>query len=425
MPTLALVYASQDFEVSTLPDDLRAVGISAVVIEDCTQVVQEIGRIAPEVVIIADASPEAALFECTRAVAANAPRPVVMFTADPDADKIDLATRSGIHAYVVNGYSRGRLRSVVHLAQSRFRHEQVLRGELTELSQRFAERKLVDRAKGILMGARQLREEEAYSALRNAAMRTKRRIGQVSRQVIDGARYAEAINRAGQLRMLSQRLVKLYALAATGTRPTETAGLFADSMGQVDVNLAILGRSLSKPTFGDLLAGVGRPWEEMRPALVLPADTARLPILDKLAEDLLDGAELLTANLEVAAYAAALHVINVSGRQRMLSQRIAKQALLAALLPDREAKAARTALSDTAGAIEASLDYLAQLPLSNAVIGAELDAAGTEWTRLRAAVGDAGTPAGRDAVSVASEALLATLERLTDFLERGIQAMMV
>lgn len=421
----ALVYASHDFEVSTVPDDLRAVGIPATTLDDCAFIVQEIGRTAPEVVILADASPDPALFECIRAVAANAPRPVVMFTADPDAEKIDLATRSGVHAYVVNGYSRNRLRSVVHLAQSRFRHEQGLRGELTELSQRFAERKLVDRAKGILMGARQLREEEAYSALRNAAMRTKRRIGQVSRQVIDSARYAEAVNRAGQLRMLSQRLVKLYALAATETRTTETAALFKDSTDQVDANLAILGRSLSRPTFGDLLGGVERPWAEMRRALALPAIPGRLPSLDRRAEDLLDGAELLTTNLEVAGYAAALHVINVSGRQRMLSQRISKQALLAALLTGPDAVAARAGMADTATAIGTSLDYLGGLPLSNAAIGAELNAAGAEWARLQAAVADAGTPAGRNALAVASEALLARLERLTDNLERAIQVMVV
>lgn len=423
--TTALLYVSQDFEVSTLPDDLRAAGIVPVLLDACTLVVQHIGKSAPDVVIFADPSPDPAMFECTRAIASNNPQPVIMFTADPDAEKIDLATRSGIHAYVVNGYSRGRLRSIIHLAQARFRHEQGLRGELTDLNQRFSERKLVDRAKGILMGARQLREEEAYSALRNAAMRSKRRIGQVSRQIIDGARYAEAVNRAGQLRMLSQRLVKLYALAATGTRLAETAARHAESMAHVDANLAILGRSLSKPTFGDLLAGVVQPWGEMRRALGMPADPATLPRLDRLAEDLLDGAELLTANLEVAGYAAALHVINVSGRQRMLSQRIAKQALLAALLPSAEAQAARAAMADTAVAIGASLDYLTRLPLSNAAIGAELQSAGFEWARLQDAVQDARTPEGRDALADISEALLATLERLTAHLERGIQALVV
>lgn len=246
--TNALFYVSEDSDTPSLPDDLRAVGVTSVEVHDCTQFVQEVSRNAPAVIILSDSSPEPDLFACIRGIAASAPRPMVLFTSDPDAGKIDQAMEAGVHAYVVNGYSRARLRSVIHLAQSRFRHEQALRGELTDLSQRFNERKLVDRAKGILMGARQLREEEAYSALRTAAMRTKRRIGQVSRQVIDGARYAEAVNRAGQLRMLSQRLAKLYALACAGVRPAETAGLSADSAATVELNLQVLARSLSRPT---------------------------------------------------------------------------------------------------------------------------------------------------------------------------------
>nr|WP_321983550.1 ANTAR domain-containing protein [uncultured Lichenicoccus sp.] len=136
---------------------------------------------------------------------------------DPDAEKMAIATTSGVHAYVVAGYSRNRLR--------------------------FDERKLVDRAKGILIGARQLREEEAFRALRGAAMVSKQRIGQVSRVVIDSAHSAEAVNRAGQLRLLSQRIVKFYALACTGVADPEMQGMFADALAHVDSNLAILDRS--------------------------------------------------------------------------------------------------------------------------------------------------------------------------------------
>ncbi len=261
------------------------------------------------------------------------PAPWSLFTTDPDADKIALATRSGVHAYVVAGYSRNRLRSVIHLAQARFRQEQLVRQELADLNRRFDERKLVDRAKGILMGARSLREDEAFRALRRAAMASKQRIGQVAQRVIDSARYAEAVNRAGQLRMLSQRLVKLYAMACAGISPQETAGLFADSVGQIESILDILGRTLSQPTFGDLLAAVSGPWARLRAVLLAGRQASRLHEVDGLAEELLEQSERLTANLEVAAFATALHAINVAGRQRMLSQRLAKEALLARLLP--------------------------------------------------------------------------------------------
>ena len=306
----------------------------------------------------------------------------------------------------------------MHLAQARFQREQALREELAGLNRRFAERKLVDRAKGILMGARQLREEEAYRALRTAAMHGKQRIGQVSQQVIDAALYGEAVNRAGQLRMLSQRMVKLYALMCCRTVPPGSAALLADSVGAVEANLAVLARSLSRPTFGDLLDAVARPWGALRDALRTPAAAARLREVDALAEQVLGQAEQLTANLEVAAFATALHVINVAGRQRMLSQRLAKEALLRALLGEGAGP------GGTRAELEAGFGYLAALPLSNARIADELARAGTAWAEFQAALQHPGTPAGQAGIASSSEALLAHLDRLTDQLERGMQVLM-
>jgi hypothetical protein len=76
------------------------------------------------------------------------------------------------------------------------------------LRTRMDERKWVDRAKGLLMSARGIGEDEAFGLLRGAAMHANLRLGEVSRSVIEAAQWADAINRAGQLRMLSQRLVR-------------------------------------------------------------------------------------------------------------------------------------------------------------------------------------------------------------------------
>ena len=418
MPS-ALVSSSLGPGAPALADDLASVGVAVLGQTDCPKLLQDVIKESPDLVVIYDAVPDTAVFQGTAALNASAPRPVILFTDDPDAEKIALATRSGVHAYVVNGYSRSRLRSVIHLAQARFQHEQTIRGELNEVSQRFAERKLVDRAKGILMGARQLREEEAYRALRSAAMHNKQRIGQVSQVVIDSARYGEAVNRAGQLRMLSQRLVKLYALACVGVRGPETAGLFTDSVDQVEANLAILGRSLSRPTFGDLLEAVLAPWSRLRTALAVPAVPRRLAEVDGLAEELLVQAEQLTENLEVGGFATALHVINVAGRQRMLSQRLAKEALMDGLLPG----GARPATSATGSDLLEGLVYLQTLPLSNAEIARELEEALRAWEALRLALAQPGTATGRNGIAVWSEVLLGHFDRLTDHLERGMQAL--
>ena len=421
--TSALVSSSNGPGAPALAEDLDAVGIEVLGASDRTNILQDVIKHAPELVVIFESNPDNAFFEGIAAVKASAPRPVAVFTSDPDAGNIALATRSGIHAYVVNGYSRKRLRSVLHLAQARFSHEELIRAELTEVNQRFAERKLVDRAKGILMGAQRLREEEAYRVLRSAAMQRMQRIGQVSKQVIDSARYAEAINRAGQLRMLSQRLVKLYALTCAGVRPHETKGLFADSIGLIDGNLATLGRNLSKPTFGDLLDAVLAPWKPLRTALEAPALASRLQEVDRLAERMLLRAEQLTANLEVVGLAAALHVINVSGRQRMLSQRLAKAALMHVLLSGKAAAAAQVSMAATTAELVEGFAYLGALPLSNAEIGGELARATQAWTRFEAALAQIGTATGQDGVAVLSEALLAHFERLTDHIERGMQVL--
>jgi len=421
--TSALISSDGAPNAPALADDLEAAGITVLQTTDCTTLLQDVIRNAPDLVVIYETNPESALFASTAAVNATAPRPVVVFTTDPDAEKIALATRSCVHAYIVNGYSQNRLRSVIHLAQARFRHDQLLRDELSEVNQRFAERKLVDRAKGILMGARQLREEDAFRALRSAAMHTKQRIGQVSQQVIDAARYAEAVNRAGQLRMLSQRLVKLYALSCAGIRPKETRGLFTASLAQVDDNLAILARSLSKPTFGDLLDAVLAPWAQLRQALEGAPAVGQLAEVDRLAEQLLVQAEQLTANLEIAGFAAALRVINVAGRQRMLSQRVAKAALMGVLLDGPAAGAARAALATATGELAAGFVYLNALPLSNAEIGREVGQAGQAWGSLQAALSQARTANGQCSIATSSEALLASIDRLTEHLERGMQAL--
>ena len=389
----------------------------------CTNLLQSVVKNEPDVVVIYDETPKGDLFHSTLAVARTAPCPVVVFTDDPDAEKIETATRSGIQAYVVNGYSPNRLRSVIHLALARFRHEQSIRAELAEINQRFDERKLVDRARGILMGARQLREEEAYRALRRAAMDGKERIGQVAQRVIDSARYAEAINRAGQLRMLSQRLAKLFALVCTSVRPVETAGLLADSIAHVESNLASLSRNLSRPTFGDLIEAVEIPWRSLQAVLASPPRADRLGEVDRHAEAMLLRADQLAANLEISGFAAALRVINVSGRQRMLSQRLAKEALMASLLGPSATAAAQDAMSGTREQLVDGLDYLQHLPLSNPDIGRELQATLQTWARFELALQAIETESGRDSVADLSEALLGHFELLTDQLERGMQSL--
>ena len=215
----ALVLSSGGPAAPPLAIDLAAGGVDVAGETSCANLLQDVIRKAADILICFQDAPDAALFCRTRNRCRLSTMPGRAVHPRCRRRQDGHRNRQRVHAYVVAGYSRNRLRSVVQLAQARFRHEQILRQELADIRKRFDERKLVDRAKGILMGARQLREEEAFRALRNAAMASKQRIGQVSQVLIDTAHYAEAVNRAGQLRMLTQRIVKFYALACTGSQP--------------------------------------------------------------------------------------------------------------------------------------------------------------------------------------------------------------
>lgn len=408
-----------------LAADLTAVGIHVLGAVQRSNLVREAIRLAPDLVVGHALSPDDALFEACALLASTAPCAVAIFTGDPDVTKIERALRSGIHAYVVNGYGQNRLRSVLHLAEARFQTDRALRHELAELSQRFDERKLVDRAKGILMRARQVSEEEAFRVLRTASMHSNRRVGQVSQQVIAAAHYADAVNRAGKLRMLAQRLVKLCALRLAAPASARDAAQLADSIAQTDANIAALGRSLSKATFGDLLEAVEAAWPPLRSLVAAPALPAtQLVELDRLAEHLLLQADQLTRHLETAGLVTTLHVINVSGRQRMWSQRFAKQALLGLLLTGEPAQRARNDLDQTALAFEQAMDYLRTIPLSTREIRTSLNAADAAWAALVHASRQVRSAAGLDALSDSSEALLALFEQLTDQYERSMQVLM-
>ncbi len=422
--TSCLVVHSDSPFASALTADLESVGIHVIGAVQRNNLVQEALRLAPDLVVIHETPIGDALFDSAALLLATAPRPVVVFTSDPDVDKMARALEVGIHAYEVNGYGVQRLRAVLHLAQLRFTREHQLRDALADVSHRFEERKLVDRAKGILMRARQVSEDEAFRVLRAASMHSNQRVGKVSQQLIAAAGHAEALNRAGQLRMLSQRLVKLYALRVALPGLAAASVLLVESSKHVDVNLGLLARSLSNATYGDLLDAVLAPWARLKAALAAPASATSLVEVDALAEHMLLHADRLVSNLETGATTGSLHVINVSGRQRMLSQRVAKQAFLATLLDGDAATAARLEGDAARAAFDAAMLFLGGVPLSTREITESLAAADRSWHAMSQALAQVRSAAGQQALFDASEVLLTLFEQLTERYERSMQILM-
>jgi AmiR/NasT family two-component response regulator len=410
-----------------MPDlaaDLAVAGIHVLGAFACDNLVQEVVRGAPDVVVCWESSPGDPFFRALGMLLQTQPRPLVVFTHDVQAETLERALECGVQAWVVQGYSAQRLRPLLQLAQARFRRERQLHEALQDVTHRYEERKLVERAKGILMRGRQIDEDEAFRLLRAASMHGKQRVGQVAQQVIEAARDAQAVNRAGQLRMLSQRMLKLHALAVAGAETAAARALLAQSIERTSQQIEHLRRTLSAPTFGDLLQAVVQAFEALKSALSAPSSVPALVRADDEAERLLEGADRLTLALQGAAPMAGLHVINVCGRQRMLSQRVAKQALLGSLLQGTPARQAQEDARRTAHVFEQAVDQLNQAPLSTPEIREGLNSVDAEWMRMMQGVAAAGTPAGRLLLAEASESLLALFERLTERYEHSMQVLM-
>jgi len=419
--TTVLLLATPDSGAPPLAAHFTAAGFSVCGEGDCAQLVRDTLRLAPDVLVCWAPRPAPELLQSVATLQAQQPVPVLFFTQDPDADALQRALDAGVHAWVVQGYAPQRLRPLVHLAQAREQHERRLRASVAELGEKLEERKWVDRAKGILMRAQQVSEEEAFQLLRTASMQGNRKVGQVSRQVIAAAGTAEAINRAGQQRMLSQRLVKLYALACSRTDGAAAALLMKESIQRVQDNLAALEAELSVATYGDLVAAARAGWEALRQLLEAPPRAAELGRLDAHAEAVVEQANALVLALESSRLATPVQVINVAGRQRMLSQRLAKLALLQALATDRQA--AEALLAQTASEFEQGLAALTQMPLSSPQIRALLERGEAAWRELRAAVPEAAQPGARMKVAAASEELLEIFDRLTQAYQHSIQVL--
>ena len=146
-----------------------------------------IERVKPDVIVIDTDSPSRDVLEHLVAVSQHGPRPVVMFASDGAPETIREAVRAGVSAYVVDGLDAARIRTIIDVAVARFEDFQRLRAELADANLKLGERKVIERAKGMLMKTRGLDEDAAYAFLRKAAMDRKLKLAEVAQRLIDAA----------------------------------------------------------------------------------------------------------------------------------------------------------------------------------------------------------------------------------------------
>jgi len=171
-----------------LEDGLREAGhVHVVRIDETSHLLARIYAFDPDVILIDLENPSrdvlAQMFQVSRAVK----RPVAMFVDQSDTGSIDAAVDAGVSAYIVGGLRKERIKNILDLCISRFNAFARLQDELERARNALDERKAIDRAKGILMRARNLTEQDAYALLRRTAMNENKKIADVAQSVITAA----------------------------------------------------------------------------------------------------------------------------------------------------------------------------------------------------------------------------------------------
>jgi len=186
MLRVMLVVDDSQKDVSLLNDGLKAAGYDvAEVAMSASALLDRVATLQPDVIIIDSDSPTRDTLEQLSFVNARQPRPIVLFTEDRGNATIQAALKAGVSAYIVAGMQPDRLQPILDVAVARFEQDRALRDELRDTQERLAERKLIERAKGLVMKQKNVGEEEAYRVMRKLAMDRSRKLLEIAQQIID------------------------------------------------------------------------------------------------------------------------------------------------------------------------------------------------------------------------------------------------
>ena len=180
-----LVIDKDPIRRAILDAGLREAGFANVILlGETSGLLNHIYRIDPDVILIDLENPSRDVLEQMFQVSRVVRRPIAMFVDQSDRETTRAAVEAGVSAYIVDGLKQGRVKDILELCISRFNAVARLQDELDRAKSALEERKTIDRAKGILMQAKGLSEEQAYALLRRTAMNEKRKIAEVAQAVI-------------------------------------------------------------------------------------------------------------------------------------------------------------------------------------------------------------------------------------------------
>lgn len=154
---------------------------------DTDDILGAVGTLQPDIVLLDVNSPSRDTLESLGQITRDRPRPIVLFAQNSDSETIRRAMRAGVSAYVVDGMNPNRLQPVIEVAIARFQEFQGMRRELENAKLKLADRRDVEKAKGLLMKRKGVDENAAYELLRKMAMDRNIRLGEVARSLLAAA----------------------------------------------------------------------------------------------------------------------------------------------------------------------------------------------------------------------------------------------
>lgn len=146
---------------------------------------ERIMQLQPDMIIIDAESDARDVLEHIVIATRDERRPIVMFTEDADTSSMEAAMAAGVSAYIVAGLQAERIKPVLNVALARFRQDQKLRAELSDTRHKLAERKVIERAKGLLMAKHRMTEDQAYQKLRGLAMNKNLKLADIAQRILD------------------------------------------------------------------------------------------------------------------------------------------------------------------------------------------------------------------------------------------------
>jgi response regulator NasT len=191
-PLSILVIDDNAARASIIEAGLRDEGHDRVtILTDMTSVARQITDHDPDVIVIDLGNPNRDMlenmFQLTRAIK----RPIAMFVDSSDRASIEAAIDAGVSAYIVDGLRKERVRPILDMAISRFNAFSRMERELEEARSELQARKVIDRAKAILMKSRGLSEDAAYKLLRKTAMNQNRKISEIAQSLVTASQLLE------------------------------------------------------------------------------------------------------------------------------------------------------------------------------------------------------------------------------------------